>query len=125
MNVISIGNQDNRTNFNGVIFIKGRCDCTLAQRVFDYEIAKKISEITDEMVSRIDIDKHWKKNIILKDGSSVYCDNEGCLKYTTPDNAFFPFKWVEFITHFQDVTYSSFKPAVNRLKEIYQKFSGS
>lgn len=125
MNVTRIANQDNRTNFNGVLFIKGRFDCTPVKSAFDYEIAKKISQITDEMVSQV-THRDGKKSIVLKDGSVVDLKistskygNGVSLGYNTPDNAFFPFRWLESIGPFdKKATYDSFEPAVNRVKEI-------
>lgn len=133
MNVMRIGNQDNRTNFNGTIFIKIKDlrDSVHVEKKFDHEITSLISQIPDDMVKGVSTGK-GKEQIYLQDGSAIgFCHEQTqsgdkmSLSYRTPDDADFSLKWLDVFGPFAKPDYANFDLALNRLKAIYQKFSGS
>lgn len=131
MNVMRIGNQNNRTNFNGegCFFIRSYGVCLDAGREFSREIQGLISKIPDDMVKGVR-KEDGKKLIFLQDGTAIdfkcektrFKHHEMSLGVTTLDGFI---KWFTCYGPFTRPKNDGFDLALGRLHEIFEKFSGS
>lgn len=106
MNVMRVGNQDNRTNFNGWIKLRKEDVQPIATEIFDRVILERISGLTEKEIDRVEnllihritngteveipsaenLQRGFSKQVVLKDKTRIlYNDDDGWMQVCQDD----------------------------------------